>query len=130
MSENCSKQVIMTNSTPTLRKFSPHYFLGLSGRQRKVKGKFFNFSLTTIKFNSSLCKIYTETTLELNTCTCKLTCAIFVSFNTFRAFLNGVGVRGDTLNNVLLIRGVRKGSSVELVSSKPGVLRVVFVRLT
>ena len=60
----------------------------------------------------------------------QLTCAIFASFNTFRAFLNGVGVRGDTFNKVLLIRGVRNGSSAELVSSKPGVCRVVFVVLT
>ena len=59
----------------------------------------------------------------------KLTCAIFVSFSTFRAFLNGVGVRGDTLKIVLLMRGVRKGSSVEVVSSKPGVFSVVFVML-
>lgn len=55
--------------------------------------------------------------------------AIFASFNTFRAFLNGVGVRGDTLNNVLLIRGVRKGSSCVLVSNMPGVCRVVFAML-
>lgn len=53
-----------------------------------------------------------------------------MSFNTFRAFLNGVGVRGDTLNKVLLMRGVRKGSSPVLVSSKPGVCSVVFVILT
>ena len=59
----------------------------------------------------------------------KLTCAIFVSFSTFKAFLNGVGVRGDTLKIVLLMRGVRKGSSVEVVSSKPGVFSVVFVML-
>ena len=60
----------------------------------------------------------------------QLTCAIFVSLNTFRAFLNGVGVRGDTHNKVLLMRGVRKGSSPELASSTPGVCSVVFVKLT
>ena len=43
--------------------------------------------------------------------------------------MNGVGVRGDTLKIVLLMRGVRKGSSVEVVSSKPGVFSVVFVML-
>lgn len=44
--------------------------------------------------------------------------------------MNGVGVRGDTFNNVLLMRGVRKGSSLMLVSSTPGVCSVVFVTLT